>query len=386
MLRMLLLILLSCSCNLAHAQWYEVEGQALITGDTDAARARAMENALKKALLVAGASVSSVQQVVNGVLMQDELSVRASGTVNSVDILEETYKDGQISVTIRADIFPQEKQCFAADYKKSMLLTRANIINREQANIGNMYAIETAIPDIINKKIGEHSRFIDAHLVSKNRTNFSRLNQSLQNESIKNLTIELGHMFDSQYVLYSEINDLSFSQENLSSWKFWGEGTFERYFTTTLYLYNSANGEFVFSKAFSSQAPWTFDKRATIDLNGREFWQSEYGRMVDRTLEKAIIDIDESIMCKQTRAKVIRVEGNQVSINLGKHHGVQVNDEFSLLHLNNFTTDIGKTYAGFNVSPFKVKVISVYENNATAIATDERLLGNIQINDLAVKD
>ena len=386
MFRMLVLILLSCSCITAQAQWYEVEGQALITGDTDAARARAMENALKKALLVAGASVSSVQQVVNGVLMQDELSVRASGTVNSVDILEETYKDGQISVTIRADIFPQEKQCFAADYKKSMLVTRGQIIHREQANIGDIYDIEATVSDILNQKIGEHSRFIDAHLVTKNRTNFSRLNASLQSEAIKNLTIELGHMFDSQYVLFSEINDLSFNQENLSSWKFWGEGTFERYFTTTLYLYNSANGEFVFSKEFSGQAPWSFEKRTEVDVNGQEFWQSEYGRMIDRTLEKAIIDIDESIMCKQTRAKVIRVAGNQVSINLGKQHGVQLNDEFTLLHLNNFTTDIGKSYAGFNVSPFKVKVISVYENNATAIASDERLLGNIQINDLAVKD
>ncbi len=386
MFRALLITLLCCTPFATHAQWYEVEGQARITGDTDAARARAMENALKKALLVAGASVSSVQQVVNGVLMQDELSVRASGTVNSVDILEETYTDGYINVTIRADIFPQEKQCFAADYKKSLLITRANLVNREQANIGEIYDMEVVIPDVLNKKVEQHSRFIDAHLVSKNRTNFSRLNQSTQNEAIKDLTVELGHMFDSQYVLYSEINDVSFSQDNLTSWKFWDEGTFNRYFKTTLYLYNSANGEFVFSKEYSDQATWPFEKRARIDVNGGEFWQSEYGRMLDRTIEKAIIDIDESVMCKQTRAKIIRVAGNQISINLGKHHGVQVNDEFSLLHLNNFTTDIGKTYAGFNVSPFKVKVIAVYENNATAIATDERLLGNIQINDLAVKD
>ena len=54
------------------AQWYTVQGSARTTGITsELAREMAIENALKKALLVAGASISSVQQVMNGLLTQD---------------------------------------------------------------------------------------------------------------------------------------------------------------------------------------------------------------------------------------------------------------------------------------------------------------------------
>lgn len=259
MFRILIVILLVSTHLCVSAQWYEVEGRAFIAnGDKHSARALAMENALKKALLVAGASVSSVQQVVNGLLTEDQLSVRASGTVNSVDIINESFDGDYVNVTVRADIFPQEKQCFAADYKKSLLITRANIMHREQANIGKIYKLDTVIPDVLNQKISQHSRFIDAHLVAKNKVNFSRLNQSFQNEEIRTLTMELGHMFDSQYVLYSELNDISFGQESLNTWQFWQEAQFQRHFSTTLYLYNSANGEFIFSKEYSNSAPWQF--------------------------------------------------------------------------------------------------------------------------------
>jgi len=387
MYRILILALCYSLSLLSHAQWYEVEGQAYISdGDKKAARTLAMENALKKALLVAGASVSSVQQVVNGLVTQDELSIRASGTVNSIDIIDENYTGDYVNVTIRADIFPQQKQCFAANYKKSIVITQAKILHREQANVGELYKLDKVLPELLNKKIAKHSRFIDAHLVAKNKTNFSRLNRSFENEEIKEMTMELGHMFDSQYVLYSEINDLSFGRSILNDWKIWQEAEYERYFTTTLYLYNSVNGEFVFSKAYNNRAPWNYAKRARIDINSHEFWQSPYGNMIDRTIESAIIDIDESVMCQQTRAKILQVNGTQIMINLGKQHGVQIGDEFSLLHLNNFKSSFGKTYPSFNVSPFKVKITAVHQANAIAVASDDRLFSNIQINDLAVKD
>jgi hypothetical protein len=107
------LLLSSIPCN---AQWYEAQGHASTDEDSvDVARTKAMENALKKALLVAGASVSSIQQVVNGLLTQDQLSIRASGSVNSIELIDELHRDNMISVTVRAYIFPQEKKCFSLD-------------------------------------------------------------------------------------------------------------------------------------------------------------------------------------------------------------------------------------------------------------------------------
>jgi hypothetical protein len=370
----------------ANGQWYESQGQALIINDDKpAARTRAIENALKQSLLVAGASVSSVQQVVNGLLTQDELSIRASGSVNSIELIDEIHSDGLMFVTIRADIFPQEKQCFSADFRKSVLLTRSNLLHREQANIGAVYALDTVIMQKLGKKLQKNSRYINTKFALKNRTNFSKLNQSLYNDKIKQLSMSLSNATDSQYIIYSEINDISFLQGKTNDWQFWQQELFERNFAISLYVYDGLNGELVYENQYQGAAPWKFNKRARVDLNSNNFWKSDYAQMLTYTLDQAVDDLDENIMCEPTSGKIVRVSGNQITLNLGRNNGVKVGDEFTLLHSSNFTANNGHSYAGLNISPYKVKITQVSRQSATATTTDSRLLGNIQVNDLAVR-
>ena len=372
--------------NSATAQWYEAQGNSVIMhGNSERAKALAMENALKKALLVAGASVSSVQKTVNGLLTQNEINVRASGTVNSFELIDEIYEGNLVTVTIRADIFPQNKQCFSSDYRKSLLITRSNLMHREQANIGNIYPIDSKLMEKLAYKINNEGIYLDTRLLLKEKAQFSRLNNSLQIEAIKQLTMSLANISDTQYVMYSEINDISFEQASTNGWKIWQEDVFNRQFSVSLYIYNGTNGESVFSKKYRTSAPWEFDKRQNVDVHSEVFWQSQYGMTIEKVLNDMIIDIDENMMCQPTRGKIVQVAGNSLTINLGKRHGVKIGDEFSLLHLRNIITDSGKTYAGFNVSPYTVKVTQVSEQSAQAITKDEQILGNIQLNDLAVR-
>ncbi|MFB0999249.1 MAG: flagellar assembly protein T N-terminal domain-containing protein [Colwellia sp.] len=370
----------------AVAQWYEAQGKSVIMqGNSEQAKTLAMENALKKALLVAGASVSSVQKTVNGLLTQNEINIRASGTVNSFELVDETYEGNLVTVTIRADIFPQNKQCFSSDYRKSLLITRSNLMHREQANIGNIYPIDSKLMAKLAYKINSEGIYLDTKLLTREKAQFSRLNNSLQVEAIKSLTMSLSNISDTQYVMYSEINDISFEQAATNGCEFWQEDIFNRQFSVSLYIYNGSNGESVFSKNYHSSAPWEFGKRQNVDVHSEVFWQSQYGMNIEKVLGDMIIDIDENMMCQPTRGKIVQLAGNSLTINLGKRHGVKVGDEFSLLHLDNIITDSGKTYAGFNVSPFTVKVTQVSQQSAQAITVDGQLLGNIQLDDLAVR-
>ncbi|WDE04008.1 flagellar assembly protein T N-terminal domain-containing protein [Thalassomonas viridans] len=382
----LVIVVLAVLSFSASSQWYETQGQAFIlNNDKAAARTQAMENALKKALLVAGASVSSVQQVVNGLLLQDELSIRASGSVNSIEIVDETHSGDQVNITIRADIFPQEKQCFSADFKKSLLLTKSNLLHREQANIGEIYGLDAMLMKLLSKKLKADSQYISTKLALKNKTNFSRLNRSLAYEEIKALSMSLADLTDSQYILFTEIADLSFANENNNQWQFWQENIYDRHLGLSFYLYNGINGEMILEKQYQRKAPWTFGRRQSVDLTGGDFWQSSYGRMTEQTLNEFIRLLDENMMCEPTRGKIVKVSGNELIFNLGSQHGVKIGDEFSLLHLNNFEANNGKQYAGFNVSSYKVKVTQVNRQSAHASTTDEHLLGNIQVDDLVVR-
>jgi len=377
------LLLVSFSCN---AQWYEAQGHASTDKDSvEIARTKAMENALKKALLVAGASVSSIQQVVNGLLTQDQISIRASGSVNSIELIDEYHSGNMISVTVRADIFPQEKKCFSLDYKKSILLTKSYLNQREQANVGKVYRLDSAVINQLNKKLSKQSNYSKGKLLLKNATQFSRLNASFNEEKIRQLAMSLADTTDSQYIVFSEINDISFEQKRSNSWKVWQQGTYPRNFDFTLYLYNGLSGEQIWQESYQNTAVWDFNKRESVDVNATAFWQSEYGNMINSLLDNIVSDIDENVMCEPSEGRIVQVKGNQITINLGRHHGVKIGDEFSLLHSSNFTSDMGRSYAGYNISPYKVKVTKLTKQSATATTLDNNLLGNIQINDLAVR-
>ncbi len=380
-----IIISLLCSFS-ASSQWYETQGHARIDETSvELARTKAMENALKKALLVSGASVSSVQQVVNGLLTQDQISIRASGSVNSIELVDEIHNNNLITVTIRADIFPQEKKCFAVNFKKSLLVTRSHLLHREQANIGEIYSIDKAVMSKLSKKLNKKSAFTRTSNILNNITDFSRLNNSLASDEIAQLTQSLSEKTDSQYIMFSEISNISFDKEATNSWLFWQQGVYPRNFAITLHLYNGLNGELVWRENYQNTAPWTFSKRIKVDVNGNIFWRSEYGQMIDNIIEQAVKDIDENIMCEPSRGKIIQVNGNQVTINLGRDHGLKIGDEFTLLHLTQFTNNSGKSYAGFNVSPHKVKITKLTRQTAVATTPDAHLFGNIQIDDLAVR-
>lgn len=385
-MRLPLLLLILITTLPLNAQWYESTGVAPVRGDDEKmARTKAIENALKKALLVAGASVSSVQQVVNGLLTQDEINIRASGSVNSFELLSETYKDDMVHVTIRADIFPQERQCYSSDYKKTLLLTKSHITNREQANVGNIYNINKTLTKRLANRLNKHGMYLDTKLALRNTPAFSRYNNTINAQEIKNMTMSYADITDSQYVLFAEIEDLSFEGEENNSWQFWQEDIFNRHFNLAVYIYNGINGDQVFNETYYNVAPWTFTKRAQVDVNSRTFWRSEYGVAIDQTISDIVTDIDDNLMCQPTRGKIVKLDGNTLLINLGRAQGVKVGDEFSLLHLNNFNHASGKTYAGFNVSDFKVKVTQTTQDTAVATTPDMSLIDSIQVGDLAVR-
>ena len=107
--------------------------------------------------------------------------------------------------------------------------------------------------------------------------------------------------------------------------------------------------------------------------------------MVDKTLDEVTKALDKNIICEQVRAKIVQVNGNAMTINIGSEHGIKVGDELSLLHKSSFTSSAGLTYTSFNLSAHKIKINQVYRQSAKAITSDGGLLDNIQINDLAVK-
>ena len=382
----ILLIVALIYSDRTHSQWYDSQGTALIEeGNIKLARTRAIENALQTSFLVAGASVSSVQQVVNGLLTQDEVSIRASGVVNSVEIIDEIITDESIVVNIRADIFSHDSQCPAASSKKSILLTKPNLLHREQANIGRIFDIDDATGDLFYHSLKDSSTYTYVKRATQQKTDFSRLNNSYQIEKVKDLSMSLASHTDTQFIMFIEINDISFAHEPNNKWSFWELNEFDRNFNFSVYIYDGLNGEQIFEQQYKGTAPWEFKKRESVDVNGLAFRQSKYGTEINKAISKLINDIDEQLMCDQSKGTIVALNNNIATINIGKAHGLKIGDELTLLHSNNITADNGKTYAGFNISPFKIKIVQVSEQSAQGMSENGEVLGSIRINDIVVR-
>ncbi|MCU7554956.1 flagellar assembly protein FlgT [Alteromonas sp. ASW11-19] len=361
------------------AAWFEATGQAVIVNDNkEQARQQATEEALQQAVLFAGASVSSVQTLTNGLLSDDRLQISATGEVAQVELVHETWHDEYVSVRVRADIFPQANQCTSADHLKTLATTHYPIVHREQAQDGQLHPIG----EMLATRLQRHFRHFTENVTLKYIAPYSaQWNQS----SVVNQAPVLARQSKSQYVLAGMITDLSVDRPTHSSLAFWKDGSAYRHFGFSLRLLDGMNGGALLEKEYTVDAAWDFDRFAEIDVASAQFWQSHYGMAIDDALENVVRDISDAVACQPLTGRVLQVAGQRVEVSLGRDHGLQVGDELYLYQTRQINDVFGETYVQYNVYPGKVKVTNAYADTATVEPVDGVILANIQPNDFVAK-
>lgn len=361
--------------NCTHAAWFSATGQAIVVnGDREQARKLATEEAIKQALLFAGASVRSVQQMTNGLLMDEHLEVRATGEVNTIQLVDEVYNDGVVTVSIRADIFAQDTQCSAADYTKKLSTTYFPIEFQAQASDGQIQGIGKVAAlkfiDIMDKLTPSMQiSHLEPYVFEWQRSDVPKHAKSLANKS------------NTQYVVNLVINDISVNRFTPSGFNPFKSEQSVRSFNFTVNLINGATGEQLYKQSYDSVAPWEFAFSQSVDVSSQQFWRSAYGNHVQKMLQKSITDLEEFAICQPTMGRVLAVANNQLQINLGRSHQVQVGDQLTLFNVQQITDTFGQEYRQFVLHPTQLVVRQVFSDTATVEAADRSLLGNVQPND-----
>lgn len=358
-----------------YGAWFTATGQAVvINNDKNGARRDATEEAIKQALLFAGASVRSVQQMTNGLLTGDHLEIRATGEVNTIQLIDEVYEDGIVSVSIRADIFAQQTQCSAADYTKKLSSTYFPIRFQAQASDGQVHDLGkvTALKfkDMMDKLTPSMTiSHIEPYVFEWQKADEMRQAQSLANKT------------NTQYVITFVIDDISVDRFESSSFNPFQGSSSVRSFDFTLSLINGATGQSLYSKQYESVTPWDYDFNKMVDVASQSFWRSQYGHNMQKMLQKSITDLEEFAICQPTMGRVLSVANNQLQINLGQTHQVQAGDQLTLFNVKQITDTFGQQYRQFVLHPTKLVVRQVFSDTATVEAIDRSLLGNVQAND-----
>jgi hypothetical protein len=378
-LKWLFLVCLITFCSAGQAAWFSATGQAVVVnGDKGQARQEATEEAIRQAMLFAGASVTSVQQITNGLLLDDRLEVRSKGEVSAVELVDEIYHDGVVSVSIRADIFAQKQQCPASDYTKRISTTYFPIRYEGQAANGQVQDLGKELALKFQSVISKMSTGINLSHIEPYVFNWYQADVVDQAKFLAQKT-------NTQYVLSLSIDDISVELERPSAFEFYKGNKQSRAFDFTLTLFNGATGDEIFANTYRSDALWEFDSRDSVDVGSQRFWQSQYGQNIIRKIQHSISDIEELTRCKPTMGRVLAVANNQLQINLGRDHKVQAGDELTLFNVKQFADPFGQQYHQFVLHPAPLVVKQVFRNTATVAAADNSYIGDVQANDYVAR-
>jgi len=389
------LLLLSLCASLmllstpAAARWIEADGDAAIAnGDVNAARERALENAVQQALMLSGGNISSVQSVVDGVLQNSATEWRGQGSVDQVEIIREEINGDRLFVTIRADIWNRDSSCPTQTYKKSVTVVPFEITERSQAVYGEVYRLGEASARKFTEQLGSRGQHM---MVKHTLMRDVGLNKALHQVNLQNLgelARVIGRKNDSQYVIFGAFTDLSVYNDNTgvvsSALSYFSNASYDRNYALTLYLMDAYSGEIITRAAVSDAAPWDFDNKPQVDVAADYFWTSPFGNSLLASLQELAQGLDNQLRCAPARGRIVRVANQELQINLGSVNGVQVGDRLRVVHEANFIDSSDAYRQKWEASEFVVEVTQVNQTSAIARLGNDTYLSNVQINDWVV--
>lgn len=365
----------------ASATWYTGEGTArIVKGDEAAARQKATEDALVNVLFQAGASVQGVQQVAAGVLQVDSLKVRSNGEINAVEMLNESKEADRITIRLRADVFAHQA-CERDFYKKTLFVGPISIHKREQGQLGEIYRLPDELSRRLYARFIRDSRNVDPRELMTEAIAVPYQSSATRIQSIKRLARELAVEKNVQYLLFGEIADMSSYNETTKNVVRPDSTQKIRNFRLELTLIDGINNEVVMQRTYSDQAPWPFDITMKLDVAGDPFWNSEYGKIIDRILDHASQDIDRNLYCDHTLSQIVAVMPDSAIIDIGRDNGVRMGDRFKIIHKQ--ITGFGANRRPFyTAGKLEFEVVSVQQDRSLLKPLQLPLFGNIQVRDI----
>lgn len=367
------------------AAWIFVKGESnIIDGNVTKARENAIHQAMTYATIQNGANFTSSQTVNNGQLTQDSFSIEQQSQAAKIELISEFIEDDTLTVMIRIDVIgasSHQALCDSQSLKAAILVPQAMIKDRVQLRYGNIGFFEKALSIRIGNTLTQTSENSFPHLHANERLD---IEQSLVDIRGYRLPSWLSEITDSQYVLLPEIIDISTDPAQEHMLGLWNS-TPIRHFQLRLSLYHGISGEQIWSQDYTTSAPWEFERQETVPSNQNRFWNSAYGKNIDKVLAKAMQDIDTSLSCRPILGQVVAKQHNRLILNLGRRHGIRVGDEFQLILQENLPDRFEQMRSIAGTSRATVKIDQVTQDSATAILVGQKASYNVQINDIAIK-
>ncbi|WP_113908278.1 flagellar assembly protein T N-terminal domain-containing protein [Aliidiomarina celeris] len=381
-----LAVLAVALCPPAHAaDWYETKGWApIINNDVDAARARAMESALRQSLDLAGGSVTSVEDVVNGVITGQHIQWQSQGAIEHVELVRERINGQRIEITVRALVRPNVQSCSANDYKSGLVIAPFEVKHRDHLQHGQIHDMPAASSFRFTRLLGQHSQRLFIQHQLQGPQGFLAKYERNDTPALGEYARRVAREHNSQYVVAGVFNDLSAAPQNGVNLAFWRHPNYDRSYELTLFLFDGISGELKTRASVAGKSPWNFHYTEQVNVSSEQFWQSDFGTRLETSMRDLVRGLDETLGCEPLRGQVVAAQGEQVTINLGSKHQLQVGAELQVMHRGGFYDELGRYREQWQLNPAAFVVTEVFANSSRLQARDSTPIAGVQARDLVV--
>ena len=256
-------------------------------------------------------------------------------------------------------------------YKKTFLVGNFDIESPQQAVMGQIYTLGDDFSRVLDRQIDHQS----LSFLSVGTTNYPL------NKDNPSMVTMVAQDYAAQYLISGKITDLTATIES----SFLSSDVINRQFAADVSILDGKTGHEVFRKNYREIACWPFAKTSLVDTASGRFWNSTYGEMLLRVSRDIMLDLESELSCKITLPQVTKVYGDTVTIDLGRIHGVQVDDELSLWHTGAFIDQAGNPRNKVTASNITLKVSRVYDQEAELKVMQPELATSIQLGDVMHK-
>lgn len=356
----------------ASAAWYEVTGTATVVSSDEVARIHALEDAIYRAVGFAGADIGSISNL-TPFLESNRKEYQFTGhEVRTILIEQQKVRGGVMQVKAKIDIYPSASTCRVDQYKKTFLIGNFDIASPQQAVMGQVYNLGRDFSEVISRQLGQES----LSFVSLGTTNYEI------GRTFPQRTKMIAEDTGAHYIVAGAITDLTATVDE----KVFKDDIINRQFALEIQVYDGKTGHEIYQQNYREVARWPFSRTSQVDTRSARFWASTYGDMMLRLSRNIMLDLESELSCKMTLPQVVAKFGNNLTIDLGRVHGVEKGDQLQLWHTSSFIDQHGLPRNKVSQSNITVTVSRVYEQEAEVTVDQPDLAGAIQIGDVMHKE
>lgn len=383
----------------ANALTVQARGQAVIVnGDLSTARNIAIKRAKQQAALQSSAFISTQQQMVQGVIIQDTLSIESLAQVGKAQVLNESISGNILSVLISVNIDTYNKcsnGSTANNYRKRVAIAGFPMIDPGQSKIGKLRNIESSLATELAKRLTGTNGIeaLNAGQLMLQPDPSTAATTQLAQGSLTTV-LQQTQQLDVQYVVSGVVRDLSmltpsvFRQKNYFIDAYHKQdylsSRYMRAFEVDLYIHDGFTGALISQKSYRTAGRWGTSDRQKFGFASSPFWQLDYGEQVSNELDTMARDITSTLRCNNFSVEISRTNESKIWFKAGRASGIKPGDRFDVYRKSTFYDYQQNPTIELNQTPLTLTVSRVQANSAEGRVDGVAGQNNIQTGDVLI--